>query len=69
LEIIGPELKALPRPKLEEAAILIHSLRVNAPADRPAARERSAGFLTADGWVMLEQLIAVGSGKIDARDR
>ena len=68
LEIIVEELKTLPRPKLEEAAVLIHGLRDKARAERLAALDRSAGILTAEEGSMLEHVIAEGCGKIDARD-
>ena len=68
LEIIVEELKTLPRPKLEEAAVLIHGLRENARAERLAALERSAGILSDEEGAALERVIEEGCGKIDARD-
>ena len=68
LEIIFEDLKSLPPPKLEEAALLIHGLRENARAERLAALERSAGILSAEEGALLEKLITAGCGRIDARD-
>jgi len=68
LEIIVEELKTLPRPKLEEAAAMIHGLREKARAERLAALERSAGILSDEEGVALERAIEEGCGKIDARD-
>ncbi len=68
LEIIVEDLKALPPPKLEEAALLIHGLRENVRAERLTALERSAGILSAEEGAMLEKVITEGCGKIDARD-
>lgn len=68
LDIIIEDLKTLPRPKLEEAAGLIHGLRDKTRAERLAALERSAGILSAEEGSMLEHVITEGCGKIDARD-
>ena len=68
LEIIVEELKALPRPKLEEAAVLIHGLREKARMERLETLERSARILSAEESSMLEHVIAEGCGKIDARN-
>ncbi len=63
LEIIVEDLKSLPPPKLEEAALLIHGLRENARAERLAALERSAGILSAEEGALLEKVITAGCGR------
>jgi hypothetical protein len=68
LETIVEDLRALPPPKLEEAATLIHRLRENARAERLTALERSAGILTDEEGAELERVIEEGCEKIDARD-
>jgi len=68
LEMIVEDLRALPPPKLEEAATLIHRLRENARTDRFAALERSAGILSDEEGAELERVIEDGCEKIDARD-
>lgn len=68
LESIVEELRALPPPKLEEAAALIHGLRETARTERRAALERSATILTDAEGAELERVIEEGCEKIDARD-
>lgn len=68
LEIIVEELKALPPPKLEEAAVLIHGLREKTRAERLAALERSSKILSDEEGAALERAIEEGCEKIDARD-
>ena len=68
LEIIVEDLKALPTPKLEEAADYIHRLREASRAERLAAIERSAGILTEAEGAELERIITEGCEKVDARD-
>ena len=62
------DLKALPTPKLEEAADYIHRLREASQTDRLAAIERSAGILTEAEGAELERIITEGCEKVDARD-
>ncbi len=68
LDAILEDLRALPPPKLEEAATLIHRLRETARAERRAALERSAAILTDEEGAELERVIEEGCEKIDARD-
>ena len=68
LEIIVEELKALPPPKLEEAAGYIHRLRETTRAERAEALRRSADILSEADGAELEKAIAEGCEKIDARD-
>jgi hypothetical protein len=60
------ELKDLPGPKLEQAAVLIQGLREKARTERLEALERSAQILSAEESAMLEHVTAEGCGKIDA---
>ena len=57
LEMIVSELKALPAPKLAEAAALIHGLRENDRSARLAALERSSGILSDAEGAELERII------------
>jgi hypothetical protein len=66
LEIIVEELKSLPPPKLEEAAMLIHGLREKARGARVAALKRSATILSDAEGAELERAIADGCETIDA---
>lgn len=68
LEAIVADLRALPPPKLEEAAALIHGLRETTRAERLAALERSAGILTDAEGAELERVIEEGCERIDPRD-
>ncbi len=68
LEIIVEDLKALPAPKLEEAAHYIHQLRESSRVDRLAAIEQSARILSEAEGAELERIITEGCEKIDARD-
>jgi hypothetical protein len=68
LEIIVEDLKALPTPKLEEAADYIHRLREASRTERLAAIERSAGILTETEGAELERIISEGCEKVAARD-
>ena len=68
LESIVEDLRALPPPKLEEAAALIHGLREIARDERKAALDRSATILTDAEGAELERVIAEGCNKIDASD-
>lgn len=67
LESIVEDLRTLPPPKLEEAAVLIHGLREIAREERRVALERSATILTDAEGAELERVIAEGCKKIDAR--
>ena len=55
LETIVEDLRALPPPKLEEAATLIHRLRDNARSERLAALRRSASILSDEDGAELER--------------
>lgn len=68
LEAIVEELKALPAPKLEEAATFIHRLHERSRAERLEALRRSAGILTEADGAELEKVIEEGCERIDARD-
>jgi hypothetical protein len=68
LETIVEELKALPPPKLEEAADYIHHLRETTRDERLAALERTAGVWSGPDGEAIERAIEEGCGKIDPRD-
>lgn len=68
LEMIVEELKTLPPPKLEEAAILIHRLREVSRADRLAALRRSASFLSEADGAELERIVEANCERIDPRE-
>ena len=68
LESIVEDLRALPPPRLEEAAALIQHLRDKTRGERLAALERSAGMLSDEEGAELERVITEGCEKIDARD-
>ena len=65
LEIIVEDLKALPTPKLEEAADYIHRLREASRSERLAVIERSAGILTEAEGAELERIITEGCEKAE----
>lgn len=68
LETIVEDLRALPPPKLEEAATLIHRLRENARAERLAALRRSASILSDEDGAELERIVEENCERIDPRD-
>jgi hypothetical protein len=68
LETIVEELKALPAPKLAEAASYIHRLKETTREERVAALRRSATMLSEAEGAELEKAIEEGCEKIDARD-
>lgn len=68
LETILEDLRALPPPKLAEAASYIHRLRESTREERMASLERSAAILTDAEGAELERAIKEGCEKIDARD-
>ncbi len=68
LETIVEDLRALPPPKLEEAATLIHRLRDNARSERLAALRRSASILSDADGAELERIIEENCERIDPRD-
>ena len=68
LEMIVAELKALPAPKLAEAAALIHGLREGARTERRAALRRSASILSAADGAELERIIEENCARIDPRE-
>lgn len=68
LETIVADLKTLPPPKLEEAAMLIHGLREGARAERREALRRSASLLSAADGAELEKIIAENCERVDPRD-
>jgi hypothetical protein len=67
VETIVEELKALPPPKLEEAA-LIHGLREKTRAERLVALRRSASILSEADGVELERIIEENCERVDPRD-
>ena len=68
LETIVEELRALPPPKLAEAAALIHGLRVTTRTERLAALRRSASILSEAEGAELERIIEENCERIDPRD-
>ncbi|MGH8021608.1 MAG: hypothetical protein ACREIA_25660 [Opitutaceae bacterium] len=68
METIVEDLRALPPPKLEEAATLIHRLRDNARSERLAALRRSASILSDEDGAELERIIEENCERIDPRD-
>ncbi len=66
--MIVVELKTLPPPKLEEAAALIHGLRVSARAERLEALRRSASILSEADGAELERIIEENCERIDPRE-
>ena len=67
LEIIVEDLKALPAPKLAEAAAFIHRLRENSRADRDKILRETSGVWREDGE-FIEKTIQEDCERIDARD-
>jgi hypothetical protein len=68
LESIVEELKTLTPPKLEEAAALIHGLRVSSRAEQlEILRETSGAWSGSDGEA-IEKAIEEGCEKVDPRD-
>jgi hypothetical protein len=68
LEMIVEELKTLPPPKLEEAAVLIHRLRETSRADRLAVLRRSASILSEADGAELERIVEETCERIDPRE-
>ena len=68
LETIVEELKALPPPKLADAAGYIHRLREATQAERLAALERTAGVWSGPEGEAIEKAIEEGCERIDPRD-
>jgi hypothetical protein len=68
LDMIVEDLKALPPPKLDEAASFIHRPREKARAERMAALEKSSTLLTDAEGAELERVIEEGCERIDPRD-
>jgi hypothetical protein len=67
LELIVSELKTLPSPKLEEAAVLIHRLTEANHADRAEALRRTAGVWGGAHGEAIEKAIEEGCERIDPR--
>ena len=61
-------MRALPPPKLEEAASYIHRLREATHAERLAALERTAGVWSGPEGAAIEKAIEDGCERIDPRD-
>jgi hypothetical protein len=68
LEIIIEDLKALPTPKLAEAAAYIHRLRETSRADRSAVLRATSGSWSSEDADLIEKAIQEDCEKIDARD-
>jgi hypothetical protein len=68
LEMIVEELKALPPPKLEEAASYIHRLREATRAERLAALKRSASILSEADGAELERITEDNCERVDPRE-
>jgi hypothetical protein len=68
LEMIVEELKALPPPKLELAASLIHELRERTRAERLAALRLSSSILSEEDGAELERIVEENCERIDPRD-
>lgn len=68
LETIVEELRALPAPRLEEAASFIHRLREVTQAERLAALERTAGVWSGPEGAAIEKSIEEGCERVDPRD-
>lgn len=68
LEMIVEDLKALPPPKLEEAASLIHGLRGNGLAKREEALRQSSSILSSSDGAELEKIIAENCERIDPNE-
>lgn len=68
LEKIVEELKALPPPKLEEAAILIRRLRETSREDRTVALRRSVSYLSEADGAELERIVEENCERIDPRE-
>jgi hypothetical protein len=64
LELIVSELKTLPPPKLEEAAVLIHRLTESSHADRAEALRRTAGVWSGARGEAIEKTIEEGCERI-----
>ncbi len=67
LEIIVEDLKALPAPKLAEAAAFIHQLREISLVDREKILRETSGGWREDGE-FIEKAIQEDCESIDARD-
>jgi hypothetical protein len=68
LEIIVEELKALPPPKLEEAATFIHRLRETSRAEQLAILRETSGAWSGTDGEAIEKAIEEGCERIDPRD-
>ena len=68
LEMIVAELKALPAPKLAEAAALIHGLRETSRAEQLAILRETSGAWSGTDGETIEKAIEEGCAKIDPCD-
>ena len=68
LEMIVAELKALPPPKLEEAAGYIHRLHETTREERRAPLRRSASILSEEDGAELERIIEEHCERVDPRE-
>lgn len=68
LEAIVEELRKLPAPKLEEAAVLIHRLKETGRVEHLAILRETAGVWSGPEGEAIEKAIAEGCEKIEARD-
>jgi hypothetical protein len=67
LELIVSELKTLPPPKLEEAAVFIHGLKESSRGERADALKRTAGVWSGPRGEAIEKAIEEGCERIDPR--
>jgi hypothetical protein len=67
LELIVSELKTLPPPKLEEAAVFVHRLTEANHSDRAGALRRTAGVWSGASGAAMEKAIEEGCERIDSR--
>jgi hypothetical protein len=68
LETIVAELKALPPPKLAEAAHFIHHLRETSREERLAILRETSGAWSGPDGEAIEKAIEEGCEKVDPRD-
>jgi hypothetical protein len=68
LEMIVEELKALPAPRLEEAASYIHRLHESTREEHAAILRETAGAWSGPDGEAIEKAIEEGCERIDPRD-
>jgi len=66
LELIVSELKTLPPPKLEEAAVFVHRLAEASHPDRAEVLRRTAGVWSGATGAAMEKAIEEGCERVEA---